>query len=82
MAQHRSIAQRLAKTNKPAIRREILNDWSLNWENDQLTTIHQLEQAIKNNDHALLCKSAGQLKAITEKRFDGLSNIFSILLSD
>lgn len=61
---------------------EILTDWSGSWKAEQLGLITQLEQAIKADDYDQLCIATGQLKAMSNKRFDALPNIFSKLTSD
>lgn len=79
MPQHRSIAQRLKKTKKMSVKLEIITDWATGWENDQMQLIKQLEAAIKSKDFDTLCIATGQLKAVTQKRFEGFASIIEDL---
>lgn len=76
---HRSINQRLNRAKSLDTKREILTDWTANWKGEQLILIKQLEHAISNDDYDQLCIVAGQLKAVTDKRFDALPKIFDKL---
>ena len=70
----RSISQRIEKAKYTDRKCEVIQDWASYWEEEQFELITQLEQAIKNDDYDLLCRTTGQLKAVSDKKFDGLSN--------
>lgn len=73
---HRSISQRLNKAKSPEARKEVLADWAKSWEKETIELIRKLEQAIKTMDYDQLCINTGQLKAVAQKRFKALPNIF------
>lgn len=70
----RSITQRMDKAKSTGRKLEVIQDWTTNWEEEQFELITQLEQAIKNDDYDLLCRTTGQLKAVSDKKFNGLSH--------
>lgn len=82
MTKHRSIGERLRKARSPEARRQLLTDWAANWRADQMDIVRQLEDAIRAADHDALCSATGQLKAVTEKRFEGLTNLLRKLSSE
>ena len=77
--QHRSISQRLKKAKSIEVRREILRDWSAAWQREQMELIGQLEQAIKHDDYDALCIATGQLKAVSQKKFEALPRVIETL---
>jgi len=62
-----------------SVKLEIVTDWATSWENDQMQLIKQLEAAIRSNDFDALCIATGQLKAVTQKRFEGFASIIEDL---
>lgn len=75
MTARRSIGQRLNRAKSPDVRLEVAQDWAASWSREQHALIAQLEQALQANDYDTLCAVTGQLKAVTGKRFNALSNV-------
>lgn len=78
--QHRSISQRLKRAKSVESKQEAAQDWAANWQREQAGLIRDLEQAISNDDYDQLCIVSGQLKAVTEKRFDALPKVITALI--
>lgn len=78
MSNHRSISQRLKRAKSSEGKQEAALDWAANWEQEQLKLISLLEQAIKQNNRDQLCIATGQLKAVTKKRFEALTNVLTL----
>jgi len=73
---HRSISQILDRSKSAESRRAITINWSKSWENETMELIRNLEQAVRAMDYDQLCINTRQLKAVTQKRFGALPNIF------
>lgn len=82
MSKRRSIGERLQKARSPEVIAEIVTDWSADWRRDQMDIVRQLETAIQTMDYDALCSATGQLKSVTEKRFDGLAGVVRRLTSN
>ena len=74
MTKPRSLGQRLRRAGSAGVRREIITDWADTWLAEQQHIVQMLEQAIKTDDYGLYCRATGQLKTVTDKRFNGLLN--------
>ncbi len=79
MTNHRSISQRLRRAKSLKVKQLTALDWATNWQQEQLQLIALLEQAIKQNNYDQLCIATGQLKAVSNKRFDALNNVLKLL---
>lgn len=77
MTKRRSIGERLNRAKSPEVKQQAARDWVADWERDQKSLIAQLEQAVKTDDYDQLCIVTGQLKAVTEKRFNALPNVIN-----
>ena len=75
MTKRRSIGERLNRAKSLEVKQEVARDWAADWEREQKTLITQLQQAVKTDDYDQLCIVTGQLKAVTEKRFNALANV-------
>lgn len=77
--QHRSVAQRLKRAKSSQVKQNIALDWATNWHKEQAELINRLGNAISTDNYDDLCIAAGQLKAVTDKRFAALPNILNSL---
>lgn len=79
MTKRRSIGERLKSARSPEAISATVTDWAADWRRDQMDIVRQLEQAIGDDPAAMdwddLCSATGQLKSVTEKRFDGLAGV-------
>lgn len=80
MSQNRSISQRLAKAKSPESKEEAALDWAQSWEREQLALIAKLEQGIKHDNYDDLCIATGQLKAVSNKKFEALPKVITKLI--
>ncbi len=79
MPKHKSISQRLKTAGTLELKLKIAHDWSLNWQREQSQLVADLGQAIKANKFDDLCIIAGELKAVTEKRFTALPKVLAAI---
>lgn len=77
--QHRSISQKLKRAKSVASKTATVEEWALYWQTEQTFLIEQLEQAINKDDYDALCRTTGQLKVVTLKRFIALSSVLKII---
>jgi hypothetical protein len=68
-AGQRSINQRLTRAKAPGLRAQIVQEWAINWKQDQTSVLRQLEQAERMQDWHRAGSAIAQLRAVTEKRF-------------
>lgn len=73
--QHRSISQRLAKAKALETKKEVALDWAANWAQEQDGLVKQLEAAVAKDDYDQLCRVTGQIKAVSQKRFEALPKV-------
>ena len=71
----KSISQRLANTKDVEVKKTIVRDWAANWKLEQSNLIQKLGEAIASDDYDQLCITSGELKGLTEKRFNALPNV-------
>lgn len=81
MSQHRSIKQRLQKAKSIIAKKDTIDEWVLSWSSDQSYVIKILEAAIRAKDWDKVCIATGQIKSITEKRFEGLQSVIDHLIN-
>ena len=79
MIKHRSIGERLDRARSPEAIRETLRDWVANWHDDQKNIVAQFEYGTSHMDSDVLATATGQLKAVTQKRFEALAKIIERL---
>lgn len=77
---HRSISQLLDRAKSAELKRAVMINWSKSWENETMELIRNLERAVRTMDYDQLCINTGQLKAVAQKRFSALPNIFLRLI--
>ena len=77
MTKRRSIGERLSRAKSPEVKQEVALDWAADWKREQKSLIAKLEQAVKTDDYDQLCIVTGQLKSVTEKRFNALQNVIN-----
>tara|TARA_Y100000780_G_scaffold176831_1_gene161994 strand:- start:3058 stop:3315 length:258 start_codon:yes stop_codon:yes gene_type:complete len=75
MTKRRSIGERLNRAKSPEVKQEVARDWAADWAREQKLLIGKLEKAVKTDDYDQMCIVTGQLKAVTEKRFNALPNV-------
>ena len=73
----KSISQRLAKAKSPEVASEIKIEWAAAWESETMQVFARLKRAIQRNDYDELCIATGQLKAVMQKHFAALPNVFT-----
>lgn len=78
--QHRSINQRLRRAKTPEVKRETAIDWANEWRAEQAGLVKALGHAIARDEYDDLCRIAGQIKAVTEKRFAALPKVIDALV--
>ena len=77
----RTIGQRMAKTRKTAIHKEIVKDWLIDWQSEQTALVESLLRAVELSSFANaqdfheFRSAVNQLSAVTEKKFMGLETI-------
>ncbi|MEC4091617.1 hypothetical protein [Pseudoalteromonas rubra] len=76
----RSISQRLERAKSTDARLSLVSDWSANWQGEQESLIKAMEQAIRDDDYHALCRTLGQLKTVTAKRFEALPRVLEKLI--
>ncbi len=70
-----SISQRLKKTQKPEVKREIVDEWVNNWRTQYDDLTRRLGRAIANDDYDNTCILAGEIKGASQKFFDALPRV-------
>ena len=79
LSKRRSIGERLKAARSPEARLETVTDWVADWRRDQMDIVRQLEQAIGDDPAAMdwddLSSATGQLRSVTERRFEGLAGL-------
>lgn len=76
---HKSISQRLKTAKSIDTKKLVAQDWATNWQAEQTALIDMLGKALHKNNFDELCIAVGQLKAVTQKKFEGLTKVIEIL---
>lgn len=79
---HKSINQRLKTAKSLTVKQAILEKWALDWQFEQMMLIRNLEHAIRSNNYDQLCITTGQLKTVSQKKFEALPKIFGQIIGD
>ena len=79
VSSHRSVSQRLKRAKSREAKQLTAINWATDWQQEQFELVALLEKAIKQSDHDKLCVATRQLKAVTNKRFEALLNVLSLL---
>lgn len=76
-----SITERLKKSQKRETRRDMEHDWADKWEQDYLSLLSQIKQAIsKGHDDELIDLFAG-LRALQQPKFEALHRVIDELIT-
>lgn len=76
-----SITERLKKSQKREARREMAHDWADKWEQDYLSLLSQIKQAISADDEDELAFLFADLRALQQPKFDALHRVIDELIT-
>ncbi|WP_150274130.1 hypothetical protein [Paenibacillus tepidiphilus] len=76
-----SISQKLRKASSDERRVELAHQWAEEWRSEYETHVRNFERAIRNEDHDLLVRTLGWLKADGIKRYDALPRVMAAIAS-
>lgn len=79
MADTKSVGDRLRSAKTLSAREEIARDWMTQWQAEQMTLIRGMEKNLQRSDIPMTGKTLGQLKVMSEKRFQGLASVIKRL---
>jgi hypothetical protein len=81
MAKNRtSITERLKKNQKREMRRNMAHEWADKWEQDYLSLLSQIKQAIGKNEEDELAFLFADLRALQQPKFDALHRVIDELI--
>lgn len=81
MAKNRtSIKERLKKSQKRESRREMAHEWASKWEQDYLSLLSQIKQAISKGHDDDLIDLFADLRALQQPKFDALHRVIEELI--
>ena len=75
-----SITERLKKSQKREPRREMAHEWAHKWEQDYLSLLSQIKQAIEANNEDELTFVFADLKALQKPKFEALHRVINELI--
>lgn len=82
MAKNRtSITERLKKNKKQESRREMAHDWADKWEQDYLSLLSQIKQAISKGHDDDLIDLFADLRALQQPKFEALHRVIDELIT-
>lgn len=76
-----SITERLKKSQKREVRREMAHDWADKWEQDYLSLLSQIKQAINVDNEDELAFLFADLRALQQPKFEGLHRVIDELIT-
>lgn len=76
-----SITERLKKSQKREARREMAHDWADKWEQDYLSLLSQIKQAISADDEDELAFLFADLRALQQPKFEALHRMINELIT-
>lgn len=79
MSPRRSIGERMRRTSRLAVRREIARDWAATWRRDHAETLAAARAAVEAGDAAEAERRLMQMHALSCKGFDGLATVIAAL---
>lgn len=82
MGRQKTTKARMQKAKTIEKRWELFNEWVSRWQNEQRWVLRCLNEAICNHNHDDITIYCGQLRAITEKKFETLFNMLPLLQLD
>ena len=81
MAKNRtSITERLKKSQRRESRREMAHEWASKWEQDYLSLLSQIKQAISKGHDDDLIDLFADLRALQQPKFDALHRVIDELI--
>jgi hypothetical protein len=82
MAKNRtSITERLKKNQKREMRRNMAHEWADKWEQDYLSLLSQIKQAIGKNEEDELAFLFADLRALQQPKFEALHRVIDELIT-
>ncbi|WP_016686407.1 hypothetical protein [Neisseria sicca] len=82
MAKNRtSITERLKKNHKRKSRREMAHEWAHKWEQDYLSLLSQIKQAISKGHDDELIDLFADLRALQQPKFEALHRVVDELIT-
>ena len=76
-----SITERLKKNQKKEVRREMAHEWASKWEQDYLSLLSQIKQAISKGHDDELIDIFADLRALQQPKFEALHRVIDELIS-
>ena len=76
-----SITERLKKSQKREARREMAHDWADKWEQDYLSLLSQIKQAISKGHDDDLIDLFADLRALQQPKFEALHRMIDELIT-
>lgn len=81
MANRTSITERLKKSQKREVRREMAHEWTDKWEQDYLSLLSQIKQAISKGYDDELIDLFADLRALQQHKFEALHRVLDELIT-
>ena len=76
-----SITERLKKNQKREARRQMAHEWVDKWEQDYLTLLSQIKQAISKGYHDDLVDLFADLRGLQQPKFEALHRVIDELIT-
>lgn len=76
-----SITERLKKSQKREARRDMAHDWADKWEQDYLSLLSQIKQAISADDEDELAFLFADLRSLQQPKFEALHRVIDELIT-
>nr|DAJ67499.1 MAG TPA: hypothetical protein [Caudoviricetes sp.]DAP70530.1 MAG TPA: hypothetical protein [Caudoviricetes sp.] len=76
-----SITERLKKSQKREMRRNMAHEWADKWEQDYLSLLSQIKQAIGKNEEDELAFLFADLRALQQPKFEALHRVIDELIT-
>lgn len=76
-----SITERLKKSQKQESRREMAHEWASKWEQDYLSLLSQIKQAISEGYDDELIDLFADLRALQQPKFEALHRVIDELIT-
>ena len=76
-----SITERLKKSQKRETRRDMAHDWADKWEQDYLSLLSQIKQAISKGHDDDLIDLFADLRALQQPKFEALHRVIDELIT-
>lgn len=76
-----SITERIKKNQKRDSRREMAHEWAYKWEQDYLSLLSQIKQAISKGHDDDLIDLFADLRALQQPKFEALHRVIDELIT-